>query len=1252
MEQPPCDQIAKLSQLLVQYDAALAECSDPSIAESSVVISELSRDDLQVRFRRGRDCLELLEQLRRRQRSTLEAERGSTIAATQIAGSVPADDLQNSAQAIWSTVDSDALKLKSLQIGRFRLLRRIGSGGFGVVFLAEDPILQRMVALKIPRPATLSTVDLQQRFIRESQLAGRLTHPHIVPIYDAGLSAPVSYQVMAYCAGGNLANWLRTADASKLPEADAASQNDDHAGTAPRQNQLPIFVAARLVLGIAEGLHYAHEHGILHRDLKPSNILLRPKSESAAKDEHYVPGSVPLTDLCDVFQPMVADFGLARLFDDATFVSDSDGPSPNLECHQTLLAGTPQYMAPEQIDGRVSELCPATDVYGLGAILYETLTGCPVFPRGTVAELKSQVLDESPVPPTEIRSEIPADLEAICLQCLAKSAGHRYRSAQELARDLQAFLNGEPVTARPLGWYELLRNWSRRRPAVASLLFFSGALVMGLLCFSFWHVNRLNDLNGQLNTSVDELRLQTKAAMEAGLRAEKLARYAGARNYATSLIRATELFRTDQFGRSGTYLQEFLPEAVTHPDPPLRGFEWRYLWNQTRHHRELRGHTNRILAAAMSADGALCYSISKDETIRRWRAGSGQLVNKWSIGPPATDYSARISADGSRAIVARTLSDAKVTEVVAWDLSAGKPQHRHLLPGNSVLSLAIAPNGAWIAAGGKNSENMPFLGFWDFETGEHELADLPLPRDMTFDGLNEIVVSPSGMSLALCFQSAGASGSLLHHIFVAELARPSGKSVSRHTPVIASWSPVAKQNGGLKTTAEFSPDGTLLAFTAASPNHVAVWNWKDARLVGELSDLQQSIDSLVFHPNGKAVALGISYPVPVATKSSLRKLQDEGNPSGDQLIFWNLETGLTAPTMFHGLQSLHSLAFHQPSDTWIIGEGGGRLSLWRPEISPVHMELPGHAPAEAWGLAFSADSKTLYTVGDDWMLKSWEVATSGPRASGNAHKELVSCVATSRDGRWIATGGYDQKVILWDASTMQIHKVLSGHKRDLRAVAFSPDGTKLVSGGRDNQIRVWNTEGGQLLRTFTRGGEAVRGLGFSSENDLFEGSTDGHLVHWRMDGSFEVVATESEEIHSIMIAPPALHLPDAIASKPLTPEFAELTSDTKLLYGCKGGNFRGVQLGQYSRGQWFDGSQPGADIRTIDLAPDGLTIAVAGDDHAVHLWHVESGQELLAFDNLPAAVNQVRFSPDGQYLAAALHDGTIRLWHAPAGETR
>ncbi len=1254
MTQLPPDQMARLSQLLVEFDEALAESSDPSILQSTVVVADLSSDDIKVKFRRGRQCLELLEQLRRRQLSDVGSQRVCCESEAQSTAEFNPGNSPGSFHSDLSLTGSELLVSGSPKIGRFRLLRRIGSGGFGVVFLAEDPILQRLVALKVPRLETLSTRDLQQRFVQESQLAARLTHPHIVPIYDAGQAAPVSYQVMAYCAGGNLATWLKNSQAADELSKETTSPVRENEQLPQSQKQLPVRVAARLVLALAEGLSYAHEHGILHRDLKPSNILLRPKLESVAKADAFDPGSASLADLCDVFQPMIADFGLARLFDDHGSEPAAGIRSQDHDCHETLLAGTPQYMAPEQIDGRVAELCPATDIYGLGAILYETLTGRPVSPKGSVEQIKNRVLREPPAALSSSCPAIPADLEAICLKCLAKRCGDRYRSAHELAADLRAYLNGEPVKARPLGWYESFRNWSRRHPAVASLLLLSGALVTGLLCFSFWHVYRLNDLNGQLNTSVIKLRLQTKAATEAGLQAERLARYAGTRNYATSMIRASELFRTNQRGRAGSYLQEFLPETGGSPDSSLCGFEWRYLWNQTASHRELHGHTHRILAAAMGSGGTHCHSISKDETIRRWHSETGQLMETWSIGPPATNYAARISLDGSRAIIARVPSDSKVAEVVIWDLAGGKTLQRQSIPNASVLSLAVAPNGTWAAAGGrKNSENTPFLCFWDLETGDSQWAKLPITEGDTFDGLNEISVTSSGTSVALCLQSDQSNGTFRHCIFVAELAWPFGRRQGQGIPKITSWSSVAELRGNLNTMAEFSQDGTLLAFASESPNRVCVWDIKEGHLVDELSDLPEPVDSLAFDADGTTLAFGVSDITLASATSRLATQSGDAEPASDQLIFWNLKTGQISATAFRGLQSLHSLGCNQNSGSWIIGEGGGRLSIWKPDVLPTHTELRGHSPTEAWGLAFSGDSRTLYTVGDDRLLRSWNVATATAGPSGESHTALVSCIAASGDGRWVATGGYDKNVVLWDARSMTARRVLAGHQGDLRAVAFSPDGTKLASGGRDNQIRVWNVEDGRLLKSLTRGGEAIRGLGFSSGNDLFEASADGQLVHWRVDGSFEMVASESEEIHSIVLPPRELRLPTAVASKGLIPQsatgLAGFNDEATVLYGCKGGNFRGLRIGHQLLRRWLDGSQGGADIRTVDIAPDGLTIAVAGDDNSVHLWHVESGQELLTFADLPAAVNQVRFSPDGQHLAAAIHDGTVRIWRAPAG---
>jgi serine/threonine protein kinase len=330
-----------------------------------------------------------------------------------------------------------------LHWGRFIIRGELGRGGQGIVFLAHDPQLDRDVALKIPRPEVVMTQPLRDRFLREAQMAARLDHPHLVPVFEAGEIGPVCYLTTAYCSGMTLAHWLQS-----------------------QSKPVDFHLAARLVMPLSEAVHYIHRHGIVHRDLKPGNVILQMDAKGpdavtvespAGKRRREAGGSSSRGDL--PFIPRLTDFGLAKL---------DDGQSGNTRTGSVI--GTLQYMAPEQVDGRNVSVSPRTDVYGLGAILYELLTGQPPFPRQqTEVETLRSIMRNSPAVPRALRADIPSDLQAICLKAMSWDPAKRYESAAAMADDLQRFLDCRPVGARPPTPWGRLGRWGRRNPVVATL---------------------------------------------------------------------------------------------------------------------------------------------------------------------------------------------------------------------------------------------------------------------------------------------------------------------------------------------------------------------------------------------------------------------------------------------------------------------------------------------------------------------------------------------------------------------------------------------------------------------------------------------------------------------------------------------------------------------------------------------------------------------------------------------------------------
>ncbi|HEV3257250.1 MAG TPA: serine/threonine-protein kinase, partial [Gemmataceae bacterium] len=293
----------------------------------------------------------------------------------------------------------------------YELLGELGRGGMGVVYRAHHLALQRLVALKVTLAGAHAASEELVRFRTEAEAVARLQHPNIVQIFEVGEHGGLPYCALEFVDSGSLAQQL--------------------AGT-----PLPPRRAAELVRTLAGAIHAAHEKGIVHRDLKPNNVLLTAHGT-----------------------PKITDFGLAKKLDAATGQTATGA-----------VMGTPSYMAPEQATGQGKGVGPAADIYALGAILYEVLTGRPPFKAATPLETMRQVVDEEPVPPQQFQSKVPRDLETICLKCLRKEPAHRYASALALADELKRFLHGEPIQARPVGVWERGIKWARRHPTAAALL--------------------------------------------------------------------------------------------------------------------------------------------------------------------------------------------------------------------------------------------------------------------------------------------------------------------------------------------------------------------------------------------------------------------------------------------------------------------------------------------------------------------------------------------------------------------------------------------------------------------------------------------------------------------------------------------------------------------------------------------------------------------------------------------------------------
>ncbi len=935
----------------------------------------------------------------------------------------------------------------------FADLTELGRGAMGVVYRATQPGLNRPVAVKMLLGEAADPKHAL-RFLAEAEAVAAVDHPHVVRVYEFGRRDGRPFISMEYLPGGTLADHLKASG-----------------------GRLPTAAATRLVEKLARGVAAAHAAGIVHRDLKPGNVLFDAAGE-----------------------PKVTDFGLAKR-----------GTGADLT-RTNAIVGTPAYMSPEQARGEGKFVGPPADVWALGVILYECLTGCRPFDAPNTVALLHEVVNTEPPSLRSRVGDVPRDLEQVVAKCLRKEPGERYPSAVELADDLRRHLSGEPVRARPVPATVRAWKWARRNPAPA--LLFACLMVMGaVLPFTTLLMARANRLDRDLLAAQsDKLTEETaRAGAEAKAAAEAKKREEAAKAQATAEGKAADEARK----REAAATAQAAAEANAAGEAQRR----------EREAKESALAARRMLGRVAAAEGQRRADEGDALQALAWFARSLEVVPEDSVSDLARDRIAAYRSYGRLPMELFGKPDWKIGNILLKARQFGMREIR--------LS--------------SNREGMFYAQVLDIthKTFSYD-GDIVTPPMQHAEPVNDAVFSPdgrrvvtasadcsarvwdaaTGMALTLPMRHAGSVGSAAFspdgRLVVTLCGRPGQGSLYAQlwdtvtgipvtTPLPCPYTATAR--------AGFSPDGrrVFIAYSDINPFIERIWDLSASVAVTPPLLQATGIQAAVFSPDGRRIAVAgrdrtsqvwdiatkapVTPPMPHVGLVNSVAFSPEGRrvATSDRYFtarVWDATTGQPITPPLQHQDVVTSAVFSPDGRRVVTASFDGTARVWDATTGVAVTPRLRHG-RRVTSAAFSPDSRRVATASSDNTGLVWDAATGVSATPPMPHKDTVNSVAFSSDGRLVATASDDRTARVWDAATGVPATPPLQHTGGVKSVAFSPNGPRVVTASGDRTARVWDTATGAAVTPQLQHAAYVSSAGFSPDGRrVATASGDGTARVW------------------------------------------------------------------------------------------------------------------------------------------------------------